>query len=310
MVIAITGANGFVGGHIADYLEHTKHLKIKRITRVDTGDLVSPTIKTDWLDGVDIIVHTAAALYAKRWPNDTEPSDTEIERIQRINSDGAANIAKAASAKGVKRFIFISCAHVYGRSANGALTEDAELLPTNLHAACKMDAERRLIELIETHGMEVIILRPPLIYGPLVKANFRAMIKLADLGVPLPFSALVEQRSYCYVYNLADAIFKCALNEHCWNEVYNIADGQPLSIHQLSQNISRALGRQPVSFYLPKWLMKALLVMLGKRHIIEALCKPLVLDTTSIQQALSWQPPFTTGQGLTEMIKWYKEHKK
>ena len=300
MVVAVTGANGFVGRHIANYLEE-KHQKVRRISRQETGDY-SGALKLDWLDGANAIVHTAAIAHSGH-----KLSDVQIQRIQRINSDAVVEIAQRAAGEGVERFIFISSAHVYGRSADGTLDEDAETLPTNIYGATKMDAENRLVALAEETGLQLIIFRPPLLYGAGVKANFRMLVKLVNTGMLLPFAALNQPRSYCYVDNLSDAIFQCLRRDDVWNDVYNIADKTPLGMADLCKQIARSLDKIPTLIYVPKWLIKVLLTLTGRRHMIEALCKPLVLDTRSFQHTLNWQPPFTLEHGLSETAAWFKD---
>lgn len=303
MVVAITGANGFVGAHVAEYLEQ-KHQKIRRITRKETGDYKG-TMRFDWLDGVHTVVHAAAVAHSGH-----KLSDAGIEHIQHINTEVPLAIAAAAAQRGVGRFIFLSSAHVYGRSAAGVLDEDADTLPTNIYGASKMDTENRLVALAEKTGLELVILRPPLIYGPRVKANFLMLMKLVKNGLPLPFGALNEPRSYCYIGNLADGIFQLLRTEQpCWNDVYNIADAQPVSIRELCTQLASAMDQRAIVFPLPKWLIRSMLEVSGKRHMIETLCKPLVLDTKLIEYTLGWQPPFATQVGLKATTNWYKERK-
>lgn len=299
MLVAITGANGFVGRHIAEFLEE-KYIKTRRITRAETGDLVRFTAasNTPWLDGVDVLVHTAAIAHSGH-----KLSDAQEKNIRQVNVDAVITMAERAAAHGVAKFIFISSAHVYGRSANGVLDEDAEMLPTNLYGICKAEAENKLVALAEKNGLELIILRPPLIYGLGVKANFRALITLVDRQWPLPFAALTQARSYCYVGNLADAVQKCLRSEQGWNDIYNIADAAPISIKDLCIEIGEALRKPAFMFYFPKRIIRFLLAMIGRRHMIEALCKPLVVDTRLAKEMLHWQPPFSLKQGLEATLR-------
>lgn len=303
MVVAITGANGFVGGHITQFLQE-KQVAIRPITRQQTGDYAG-TIRTDWLDGIKTIIHCAAIAHQTG-----KLSAKQETLIFKVNSDLPVYLAQQAAGHGVQQFIFLSTAHVYGRSAMGLIDENSDVLPTSAYAAAKMDAENRLVDVCEKLGIELVILRPPLIYGPGVKANFYRLMQLVDSGLPLPFGSLNEPRSYLYIGNLCHAISRLLRDSAGWNDVYNIADDTPLSIKELTNQLAAGLGHRAMQMPAPKTMLTAGLTILGRRHMIETLCKPLLLDTRSIKAELNWLPPIDTADGLRLTAKWYKDNKK
>jgi nucleoside-diphosphate-sugar epimerase len=310
-VILITGASGFVGTALCESLQssewhilgavrklnHAKlHCQIK-YKEIETGDISN---KTDWLESlrdVTHVVHLAARVHVMH-----EKSVDPIKEFRRINVDPTVNLAKQAASVGVRRFIYLSSIKVNGESTQLGCPFKAEDVPRpqDPYAVSKYEAEHELRKIAEQTGMEVVIIRPPLVYGPGVKANFDSMMRWLRRGIPLPLGALTQnKRSMVALGNLIDLITVCLNHPAAANQTLLVSDGEDLSITDLLQRTATALEMHARLFAVPPVLLKLLAKLLGKEAVYQRLCGSLQIDMTKTQQLLNWRPPLSVQEGLS-----------
>ena len=253
MRVLVTGARGFIGGHLCPALAAAGH------------ELRAAAA------GCDAVVHLANIAH-------TSASPAELHRV---NVEGTIAQAKAALAAGTRRFVYLS-------SAKAACPDDA-------YGRSKSIAEQALLQM---DGLEPLILRPPLVYGPRVKANFLALMRAIDSGWPLPFASLRNRRSLIYVGNLVDAILRC-LEGAIAHRIYAVSDGEPVSTPELCRALGRALGRPAPLFPFPRALLAP---MPGVQRLVQS----QVVDDSALRMELGWRPPFAFEQGLRDTAEWYR----
>ncbi|MDO7597788.1 MAG: NAD-dependent epimerase/dehydratase family protein, partial [Pseudomonadota bacterium] len=228
--------------------------------------------------------------------------------FRRLNVDGTLNLARQAADAGVKRFVFISSIKVNGEMTLVAqpFKADDNFLPTDPYGLSKYEAEQGLLAIAKETGMEVVIIRPPLVYGPGVKANFSAMMKWIDKGLPLPFGTIHNQRSLVALDNLVDFIALCADRKKSYkaaNEVFLISDGEDVSTTTLLQKVARAFGKKPRLIPVPVGLMIFAAKLIGKGDIANRLFGSLQVDSSKARDLLGWQPVVTMDEQLAKMVE-------
>jgi nucleoside-diphosphate-sugar epimerase len=307
--VLVTGANGFVGRALCSALAAAGH-GLRMAVRapqpglsgaVAVGD-IGPT--TDWraaLDGVDSVVHLAARTHVRR-----ETAADPLPEYRRINVGGTEHLARSAAAQGVRRLVFLSSVKVNGEStAERSFTEDDAPRPEDAYGASKLEAEQALARVAAATGLEVAVLRPPLVYGPGVKGNFLSLMRLVARGLPLPLGAIRNRRSLIYVGNLADAIVTTIRAPRAAGATYLVADGEDVSTPDLVRGLAQALGVTARLPALPLAALKFPAAILGKRAELARLAGSLQVDGSRIRRELDWRPPFTLAQGLELTAKWY-----
>ncbi len=308
--ILLTGATGFVGAHILKNLVRQRMTVRVALRHRDAATHLPAGVEvavvgdlgpdTDWdeaLQGVDVVLHVAGVAAAG---ND--------DALQRVNVQSTVQLARSAADKGVKRLVFMSSLKV-----NGEVTLSGQVFgplspvdPQDAYARSKLQAEKALQSLAQTTGMALVIIRPPMVYGPGVKGNFLALMKLVQKGIPLPLASVKNQRSLIAVENLADfSVLTCVHPQA--QGVYWVADGEPISTPDLFRAIARSMGRQPRLWHFPVSWMKAAGKGLGVSGALSKLMDDLVLDHRQSAQALDWQPPISTAQGVDSVVAWYQE---
>ena len=317
MKVCVTGITGFIGAAIRHRIlnegfsvvgtcrNYNNKNQLSRVSFFETGDI---DVKTSWeaaLKGADAVVHTAARTHVVN-----ETAVDPLAAYRRVNLHGTANLARQAAESGVKRFIFLSSVKVNGEASPIAYTESDEPSPKDAYGISKMEAEQALSEIADGTGMSVFILRPPLVYGPNVKANFFKLIQLVDRGIPLPLGSIHNQRSLIYVGNLADAIVKCIRHTKSTFKTYLVRDGANVATPELIRMIASALGKPARLFRMPPKLLHTIARLAGRETEAGRLIESLTVDDNKIRQELNWEPPFTIEYGLKETISWYKSVRK
>ena len=249
MKVLVTGANGLVGQAVCATLEQAGLTVVRAVRRAGApGDLALGDLsgQTDWAallpSGLDAVVHLAAQV-----PGGGLEDDAALQAYQKTNVEGALHLARGCSQKGVKRFVFISTAKVFGEGQDEPYSTNDPAQPEDAYAASKWAAERGLQALASETGMELVILRPPLVYGPGVKGNFLRLMRTVERGIPLPFGAVHNRRSMIGVGNLADAIRLSVIHPAAVGRTYAVSDGEDLSTPDLIREIALAMQRKNLS---------------------------------------------------------------
>jgi UDP-N-acetyl-alpha-D-quinovosamine dehydrogenase len=289
--VLVTGAAGFVGRALVPRLA-AAGWAVRPATRAETGD-IGPG--TDWrplLADLDAVVHLAARVHVMR----DRAADPEHE-FDRVNHRAAAALAAQAATAGVRRFVFLSSIKVHGDASDHPLAASDAPAPDDAYGRSKLAAERALANL--GGGMTVVALRPPLVYGPGVKGNFRAMLRAIDRGWPLPLGAIANRRSLIYVGNLADAI-RTALDAP--PGTYLPSDREDVSTPELIRRAAEALGRPARLFPMPPGLLRGLAVAAGKATAADRLTGSLTVDGA----LPGWRPPVSMAEGLRATADWFR----
>ena len=305
MKVVVTGANGFVGLALLWRLNLTTAFQPLSVVRcaagLTVGELVEIgdfTKQTDWskiLAGADAVVHLAGRVHVM---NDTEADP--LAAFRAVNVDGTLNLASQASAAGVKRFVFVSSVKVNGESTppGKAFTDADTPNPKDAYGKSKHEAELGLRQLSANTGMEIVIIRPPLVYGPGVKANFAALMQAVKSGWPLPLGAVHNQRSLVAVDNLVDFIITCITHPKAANQTFLVSDGQDLSTTELVRGIAQSAGMNARLIPIQVWALRIGASLLGKSDAIERLCGNLQVDISKSRSLLGWEPPVSVQEGL------------
>lgn len=318
-MILVTGATGFVGSALATAL--AKHNPITLAVRKSAAytppagtdvSVVEQTLSAqeDWsaaLKGVRTVVHCAARAHIV---NDT--SRDPLAEFRRVNVEGTLRLATQAAAAGVKRLIFISSIKVNGEQTDAGqpFTADQQPVPDDPYGVSKLEAERGLRSLARESGLEVVIIRPPLVYGPGVKANFLALMQCIWRGIPLPLGAVTaNRRSFVALDNLVDLIATCIGHPAAANQVLLVSDAEDVSTEQLLRRMGRALGRPARLMPVPVMLLKCGATLLGRRGMAQRLCGSLQVDIGRTRELLAWEPPLSFDEGLQRTTEhWIKSH--
>jgi UDP-glucose 4-epimerase len=308
--ILVTGAAGFVGGALTASLVRRgpRFGRIRAATHdvalpwshpnlsVAHGKNLSPA--EDWSDalaGISTVIHCAARVHVLREAGDA------LALHRQINAAGTLNLARQAVAAGVRRFVFLSSIKVNGESTppGRPFTADGAASPSDPYGMAKMEAEQGLRELARGHGLEVVVVRPPLVYGPGVKANFQALMRALAHGWPLPLGAVTRnRRSLVALDNLVDLLAVCAEHPAAAQRTFLVSDGEDLSTAALLRRLGAALGRPARLLPVPAAWLGAAAAVLGRREALRRLCGSLQVDMRSTRETLGWTPPIDVDEGL------------
>jgi nucleoside-diphosphate-sugar epimerase len=310
--LLLTGATGFIGRALLKKLLAESVLTPRAAVRaidaslpagvdqVVVGDI---SAQTDWgaaLAGVDFIVHAAARAHVL-----DETENDPLTRYRQVNVDGTLNLARQAAAANVKRLVFISSIKVNGESTPPGRPFKAEDLPNpeDAYGISKWEAEIGLKQLSDETGVEIVVIRPPLVYGPGVKANFQRMMRWVSRGIPLPLAGIENKRSLLALDNLIDLIVICIEHPSAANQILLAADGEDLSTTELLRLIGEALGSPARLFPVPSSLLSFTAALLGKQAVAERLLGSLQVDISRTCELLQWKPPVSLGQGLCKAAR-------
>ncbi|ABO53830.1 SDR family oxidoreductase [Burkholderia vietnamiensis] len=311
--IVITGANGFVGHAVCRLALEAGHTVTALVRRPggciegvrewvhDAPDFEG--VASAWPEDLqaDCVIHLAARVHVMR-----DKSPDPDAAFDATNVAGTLRVADAARMHGVRRFVFASSIKVVGEGDAGVpLAEDVVPDPQDAYGRSKLRAEQQLARLGEA-GLEVVVVRPPLVYGPGVRANFLRMMDAVFRGAPLPLAAIPARRSVVYVDNLADALLHCAMDPRAAGECFHVADDDAPSVAGLLRMVGDALGRPARLFPVPAGALRMLGRLTGRSAVVDRLTGSLQLDTGRLKRVLNWQPPYTTRQGLEATAAWYR----
>lgn len=312
--LLVTGSSGFVGRHLIQQLQGSTDLQVRALVRrlpdVSASDVeyvvlpdfsaVSPEHPA--VQGVDVVVHLASRVHVM---NDTEVDP--LAAFRQVNVGHTLALARSAASAGAKRFVFVSSVKVNGeQTAPGRpFRETDPSAPVDPYGISKMEAEEALKALALETGLEVVIVRPVLVYGPGVKANFESMMKWLVKRVPLPFGAIRNQRSLVALDNLVSLILTCTTHPAASNQTFLASDGEDVSTTELLRKLATALDAPARLIPFPQWVLACGATLLGKKALSQRLCGSLQVDITKAREVLGWHPPLTLEQGLEVTAQHY-----
>ncbi len=309
--ILVTGASGMVGAALVERLQHDAGIHVAGAFRRAPVGGHPPEVRligdigrdTDWvgaLSGVDVVVHCAARVHIMGESH----GDEALRKFREVNVEGTGRLARECARAGVKRLVFVSSVKVNGESTSqrSPFRHDDLPAPQDAYGISKQEAEATLWEVSKQTGLEVAVVRPPLVYGPGVKANFLRLMQAVARGVPLPFGAVRNQRSMVYVRNLADLLAVVATHPDAAGQTFMASDGADLSTKGLIEGLAKAMGVRPKLLPVPSGLMRAVAGMLGKSATSDRVLGSLQVDIDHTRRQLGWNPPATVEEGLGETV--------
>ncbi|MFN9030974.1 MAG: NAD-dependent epimerase/dehydratase family protein [Betaproteobacteria bacterium] len=309
--VAVTGANGFIGRHLVDLLRARAYRVRPLVRRADpsvpdaglTGDLAGDVAWPSLLQGVDCVVHCAGMAHVALH------SAEDHALAEQTNTGATRTLARAAAAAGVQQFIYLSSAKVMGeRSGAQPWTEDDPPAPADPYARSKAAAEAALAEVAGATDLCVTVLRPPLVYGPGVRANFLRLLALADSRWPLPLGSAHAPRSMVYVGNLVDAIAACIGRRDACGQTFFVTDGQDMTVADLLRRLRTCLDRPARLLPCPAALLQLAAATAGRTDDLARLLAPARCTSQRLQQRLGWTPPVPLAQALRITTDWYRDH--
>lgn len=311
--VLLTGATGFVGGALLRRLaEQREHVVVATTRSSPPGIPSSPGVvpvggldasaQTDWRDalaGCDTVVHAAARVHVM-----DKAAGSDLAAFRAVNLAGTRRLAQQAADSSVRRFVYLSSIKVNGEgTAPGRPYRATDRpAPVDAYGVSKLEAEQALQEVSLASGMEFVIVRPPLVYGPGVRANFAALVRLVRRGVPLPFGAIDNRRSLVALDNLVDLLVQCLDAPQARNRVLLVSDGQDMSTPELIRGIAAAAGVPARLFPMPPAALRWLGTLAGRRAAMDRLCGNLQVDSTQTQALLGWQPPVDVAEALRRAV--------
>ncbi|MEZ9408608.1 NAD-dependent dehydratase [Vibrio lentus] len=314
MKLLVTGSTGFVGARVVELAEESDWevvSVVRQSSRTQPNFFLVSSIgpETDWSNafkGVDCIVHCAARVHQMN-----ESEQDALTAYRDTNTFGTLNLAKQAVDAGVKRFVFVSSIKVNGEFSEPNLPFEPNLnnTPQDPYGLSKYEAEVELAKLSKETGLEVVIIRPPLVYGPGVKANFLSMMRLIDKGIPLPFGAIKNQRSLVFLDNLSDLILTCCEHPSAPGRTFLVSDDNDVSTTQLMRTIALSMGKAPRLLPIPMSWIQAGTSVLNKQHIAQRVCGSLQVEIGLTKEILGWEPPVTFEQGIKNTVQAYLDSK-
>ena len=312
--ILVTGANGFVGSALCSVLDaagYETRCAVRRRTKqpqaqeqtISVGDIDGATDWAEALRDIESVVHLAARTHVIR-----ETAPDPLATYRTVNVEGTRRLAEQAAAAGARRLVFLSSVKVNGeRTAGRPFTEGDTPHPEDAYGTTKWEAEQALQAIERETGLQVVILRPPLVYGPGVKGNFLRLMKLVARGWPLPLASVRNRRSMVYVGNLVDAVLACIRSPAVADQTYLVSDGTDVSTPELVRALAKALGVAPRLFPFPPSLLMLGASFLGKGEEAARMLGSLQVDSSRIRREFGWQPPYTMQEGLAATARWFSD---
>lgn len=318
MHLLVTGASGFVGRALVEHFSALSGYQVRAAVRNPARLAAAPanvaltTVgelapHTDWqmaLAQVDAVIHCAARVHVMN-----EREADPLAEFRRVNVEGTLNLARQALAAGVKRFVFVSSVKVNGEQTptGQPFRADDKPRPMDPYGISKLEAEQGLLALEEQGGMEIVIVRPVLVYGPGVKANFLSMLRWLDKGLPLPLGGITgNRRSIVALDNLVDLIAVCLTHPEAAGQIFLASDGEDLSTTALLRRVAQALGKRPLLLPAPAPLLTLAARLLGKPGVAQRLCGSLQVDIEKNRRLLNWTPPVKVDEALRKTVAAYR----
>jgi nucleoside-diphosphate-sugar epimerase len=316
MRVLVTGASGFVGGAVVRRLAADVDVVVRAAVRQPSPGFAAPVevatvpglALTDWRDAlasVDAVVHAAARVHLMH-----DVSSDPLADFRRVNVEGTRALALAAARAGVRRFVFISSIKVNGEETESGHPYTAldTPRPVDAYGVSKAEAESALRQIAEDSGMEAVVIRPVLVYGPGVKANFRAMMRWVHRGVPLPLGAIHNQRSLVALDNLVDLVDRTLTHPGAANQTFLVSDGEDLSTTELLRRTATAMGRRARLVPVPVPLLETAARAVGRGSLARRLFGSLTVDMKRTRQQLDWSPPLDVDSALEKTVSHYLAH--
>lgn len=313
--VLVTGGSGLVGSAVVKDLINAGFFVVapsRKPLSISSPGLLNPPCgdiddDLDWLpmlSGVDAIVHCAARVHVMK-----DAASNPAESFHRTNVQATIRLAKSALIAGVKRFVFISSIKVNGESTSSGqkFSADGPNFPADHYASSKSEAECELLRLAASSSLEIVIVRPPLVYGPGVKANFLAMLRWAEKGIPLPLASVKNKRTLVGVKNLANFIMVCLLHPAAKNQIFLVGDRDPVSTPELLRVLGKAFGKSVAVYPFPVCVLRCAAFCVGRSNLMTRLCESLELDISKAKNLLGWEPPFSMQEEIARTVSAYKK---
>lgn len=308
--LLITGADGFIGKSLIAQLTASGRDHVAALRRaapptsahcIEVGNIDD---RTDWgaaLGGIDCVIHLAARTHVL-----IDSSPDPLAAYRAINVSGTVNLARQAASTGVRRMIFLSSIKVNGETTLGSpFREEDEPAPEDAYGLTKFEAERALLDISGDTGLEIVILRPPLVYGPGVRGNFLRLMNFVDKNIPLPLSSIKNRRSLIGVNNLASAILTCADSPQAAGNTFLVSDGEDVSTPELVRRLALSMGKTARLFPLSQTMLECAASLLGRQNELARLTGSLQINSSHIRTLLGWKPVYSLDQGLALAAQWY-----
>lgn len=304
-MVQVVGHTGFIGRHLFRNLSESE-IAVAGVSRstfeaanltddqsIDASDLVSiKDGRFPIVHGTHTLVFAAGLAHIQRHPND------QVSEYEKVNSDLPVNYARAAIASGVRRFLYISSIGVHGEGSSEPYSENSGFAPSDEYSRSKVVAEQELTKLFRGTDSELVIIRPPMVYGPNAPGNFSRLASLVRKGLPLPFGGLSNPRSFISIQNLVSFLVRCIDHPNAGGEVFVVSDNDDTTTRDFVREIALAQGRSARLLPAPAWLFVAGLTMLGQGKVARKLSAPLTVDCSYAMKTLEWRPPYSLREGV------------
>lgn len=312
-ILLLTGYTGFIGGALAKKLvtnlgyrivapvRRSNIKAIEGVTVLRAGNLAEGFAWPTEANGATTVIHAAARAHVLN-----EAAASAIDDFRAVNLLGTLNLAQCAIDNNVKRFIFISSIGVNGVQSSRPFLETDAPNPIEPYAISKWEAEKALLELTKGSPMELVVIRPPLVYGPNAPGSFSRLVKVVERGLPLPFGGIKNRRSFVGLDNLVDLIITCINHPAAANQLFLAGEDADMSTPELVQKLGKALSKPVSLFTVPTQLLIMAGALLGKKTEVQRLCGSLQVDNSKVRSLLSWEPPISVDEGLRRMVEGYK----
>ena len=314
--LLLTGATGFVGKALCSELLRKGEMvfTVQRFVNHEVENIEVTIVgsidkNTDWgkaFIDIDVVIHLAARVHVMH-----DNASNPLDEFRKVNVEGTEHLARSAASSGVKRLVYVSSIKVNGEATFGLkqFTESDEASPQDPYDVSKWEAEQALHRVAQKTGLEIVIVRPPLVYGAGVKGNFAQMLKMLTNNIPLPLASVNNRRSLVYIENLVDALILCATHPAAKGKTYLVSDGEDISTTDLLHQLGVAMGKPARLFPFPQSLLKLAGRLVSKSDQVDRLLGSLRVDSGKIRRELGWQPPYTVQEGLRRTGERYLNEK-